>query len=659
MECLEDCFLYQNVILPTFQTSFGSESNLLDLVLSEDNSRISCLKHLPPLGGIEHGHHILTFNLNYKHKFENQSDAKKEANKFIFKNGNYKDLSNYFLGINWLQEFKDLDAKECYKKWLTIYNQGCNAFIPKFRNKTNMIKTQWMTKDLQDMIISKKRLWHKCKHAGFKNIEMVNEYKTLNKKIKKKVKINIREFEAMLAKNSRRNPKSVYSYLNSKTVLKDSIRALNNLDGSTTTDGLEIVNRLNDYFISVFAKEESLDNLSFPEKCEIICQDPNFEVDEVRKQLDNLNIHKTVGVDKVHPRVLKECSQALAFSLSIIFKKSFYSGVVPDEWLVANITPLFKKGNKLEPTNYRPVSLTSIVCKIMEKIIKNEMMEHLIVNKLLANEQHGFVNAKGCCSNLLEALDFITKAIEAGIDIDLIFLDFAKAFDSVSLLKLCCKLYAYGFRSHILNWCKAFLSDRQQRVVLGDFLSEWKDVTSGVPQGSVLGPLLFVIFINDLSVNIFNKLELFADDTKIIAKIVNESSSEVLQHDLNKLVKWSHDWSIKFNDEKCKVMHIGKTNPQFKYKMNEHTLQITVAERDLGLIISNDLNWEHHVISATSKANRALGTIKHASRYLDNCTFNLLYKSLVRPHLEYAATVWSPYWAKYRKQVRKCSAQSD
>ena len=185
----------------------------------------------------------------------------------------------------------------------------------------------------------------------------------------------------MLAKNSKRNPKSVYSYLNSKTVLKDTIKALNNVDGSITTDGLEIANRLNDYFVSVFTKDESLDNVCFPEKCEHVCQYPNFDIHEVRKQLENLNIHKTVGVDKVHPRVLKECSQSLAFSLSIIFRRSLYSGVIPDEWLTANITPLFKKGNKLEPTNYRPVSLTSIVCKIMEKMIKNVMMAHLKVNK--------------------------------------------------------------------------------------------------------------------------------------------------------------------------------------------------------------------------------------------------------------------------------------
>lgn len=439
---------------------------------------------------------------------------------------------------------------------------------------------------------------------------------------------------------------SVYAYLNSKTVIKDTIKALKSADGSITTNGLDIANSLNEYFFSVFLKDDSLEDVSFPNKCENVCKDPNFEVDDVREQLMNLNVNKSVGVDKVHPHVLKECSDSLSRPLSLIFKKSFYSGVIPDEWLVANITPLFKKGNKLEPTNYRPVSLTSIVCKIMEKIIRAVMMDHLTDNNLLAKEQHGFVNGKSCCSNLLEALDFITRAYAAGIDIDIIFLDFAKAFDSVSLIKLCLKLYGYGFRAHILDWCRAFLSTRKQRVVLGEFISEWLNVTSGVPQGSVLGPLLFVIFINDLMINILNKLELFADDTKMMSQILNEISCKNLQDDLNKLLEWSDEWSIKFNEEKCKVMHIGKSNPQFEYKMNGHILQETEIERDLGVIISKDLEWDHHIISATNKANRKLGMIKHSFNYLDVTTLKLLYKSMVRPHLEYAATVWSPSWIK-------------
>jgi hypothetical protein len=365
IDCMNDCFMHQNVLLPTFQVSFGSESNLLDLILSENGNRINCLEHLPPLGGISHGHHVLRFNYSFKDERINGKSQIKQ--KLLFKRGNYSELSEYFSSFNWEKEFQDLDANECYKKWLKVYHLGCDKLIPRLKLKYYKKHSPWMSNDLREIVKLKKSLWYKCRHSGFKQYQNVEEYKSLNKTVKKKVARDIKAFELNLAKNSKNNPKSVYAYLNSKTVIKDTVKALKSVDDSITTNGIDIANSLNEYFVSVFLKDESLEDVSFSNKCENVCKDPSFEVDDVHEQLINLNVNKSFGVDKVHPHVLKECSDSLSQPLSLIFKKSFYSGVVPDEWLVANITPLFKKGNKLEPTNYRPVSLTSIVCKIMEK----------------------------------------------------------------------------------------------------------------------------------------------------------------------------------------------------------------------------------------------------------------------------------------------------
>jgi ribonuclease P/MRP protein subunit RPP40 len=262
---------------------------------------------------------------------------------------------------------------------------------------------------------------------------------------------------------------------------------------------------------------------------------------------------------------------------------------------------------------------------------------------------------KSCCTNLLEALDIVTQALEEGLSIDIAFLDFAKAFDSVAHERLLLKLKAYGIREDLLRWFKGYLSDRIQRVVLGENTSEWKKVTSGVPQGSVIGPLLFVIYINDLMQDLKNSCKLYADDTKVISVINKIEDNINMQKDLNKLVKWSENWLIDFNKDKCKIMHIGKNNPNYDYFMcNEMTMSEqniprmpeTILERDLGVMISNDMKWEKHIETIVAKANRKLGQIKHSFTHLDENSMKLLYTSLVRPHLEFAAPIWNPYFRK-------------
>ena len=205
---------------------------------------------------------------------------------------------------------------------------------------------------------------------------------------------------------------------------------------------------------------------------------------------------------------------------------------------------------------------------------------------------------------MLETLDLITQAFGEDYSIDILFLDFAKAFDSVSHVKLLTKLFELGFGSFILNWCKAFLSNRTQRVVIGENISGWKKVTSGVPQGSVLGPLLFVIFINDLSKKIIKDTKLYADDTKVISINRSQDDIKLLQEDINTLVKWSEEWLIKFNESKCKVMYFGTQNPNHEYMMNNSLLSETTIEKDLGIYISNNLEWDHHINTALGIANK-------------------------------------------------------
>ena len=215
--------------------------------------------------------------------------------------------------------------------------------------------------------------------------------------------------------------------------------------------------------------------------------------------------------------------------------------------------------------------------------------------------------------------------------IDIIFLDFAKAFDTVAHKRLELRLFSYGFLDKLLNWIKAFLNNRLQRVVLGDNISEWIRVLSGVPQGSVLGALLFIIFINDL---ILNLSKLYADDTKLLSIIKCKNDCENLQIAIDKLVDSSKKWLLKFNIEKCKVMHIGNNNSDFKYLMESKVLTTTEIEKDLGVYLSKDLKWDFHINYMINKANRVLIMINHTFKYLDKNSLKLLFTSLVRPQLE-------------------------
>ena len=303
----------------------------------------------------------------------------------------------------------------------------------------------------------------------------------------------------------------------------------------------------------------------------------------------------------------------------------------------------FKKGGGECPGNYRPVSLTSHVCKVLESILKDKIVEHLNRFNLINKTQHGFTRKRSCLTNLLEYLEFISNYVDQGYPIDVVYLDFQKAFDKVPHKRLMLKIAAMGIAGEIYNWIEDWLNNRYQRVVLLGNSSKWGKVMSGVPQGSVLGPLLFLIYINDIDDSINSKLLKFADDTKVFSVVASQDDIKKLQEDLNNLCRWSTEWLMLFNVEKCKVMHIGYNNCHASYTMEQNTLDAVAEERDLGVIMQNDLKWDKQCSKAVTSANRLLGMIKRNFHYLDKEIVLQLYKSLVRPHLEYCVQAWRPH----------------
>ena len=328
------------------------------------------------------------------------------------------------------------------------------------------------------------------------------------------------------------------------------------------------------------------------------------------------------------------------------------NGSIPSAWKKAEVKPIFKKGDKSSPGNYRPVSLTSIVCKIFEGFVREALNNHFMENDLLSKDQFGFTKARSCVSQLLVTINDWINSIDNDEPVDCIYLDLRKAFDTVSHKLLIYKLRNYGISGNLLKWITSFLSDRTQFVNVNGACSGPNKVTSGVPQGSVLGPTLFIYYINDLPLDIDCKVKIFADDTKAYSTVdISDESRLQLQRNIDTLVKWSDTWMMKFNSQKCKVLHIGKDNPRHKYYMNDegkvNELDITIAEKDLGIIIDPNLSFETHINEVVKKCNRLTGMLIRTMTNLTPKIMIPLFKSLVRPVLEYGNSVWNPFLRRH------------
>ena len=375
----------------------------------------------------------------------------------------------------------------------------------------------------------------------------------------------------------------------------------------------------------------------------------------VKKCIERLNEKKASGPDKIPIKVLKQCSTELAPILTSIFQQSLSTGEIPLDWKHANVVPIFKKGNRSKPENYQPVSLTVVISKMLEHIIVSQIMDHLDSQNILHENQHGFHAKKSCESQLLMTTDDISKSLNSGKQVDMAILDFSKAFDKVSHKRLSLRLKYYGIDGNTRTWINSFLTDRKQQVLVDNATSDTAMVTPGVPQGTVLGPTLFLIYINDIANDITSNIRLFADDCVLYRTINNPTDNSALQKDLSKLQQWSNIWQMDFNVKKCAIMQCSTSarKRQFDYKIKGETLETVSHHPYLGVELSDNLKFNNHINSITKKASSTLGFLKRNLKYCPPKVKERSYFSLVRPKLEYASPIWNPSQKTQVKQIEQ------
>ena len=520
--------------------------------------------------------------------------------------------------------------------------------VPEYKNKTAGNKG----KDYRDLkTLFKKRISLIGKMRSKTQYRTENEWQQkLNSinadilRLQEKTKL---DREKQQIQNLKTNPAAFYKYAKESQKNSTQIGPLKEtINGKLTyeSDQQKMAEILSKQYESVFTTP-----IYGPRRFDFNTQsqlsDIDFSPSDIIQAIKDISPTSAPGPDGITPKFLKEYAEELAEPLHLLWRKSLDTGENPDGTHLAYITAIFKSGDKSEAANYRPVSLTNHITKVFERIIKNEIVFYLTRNQLYNETQHGFRKARSTQTNLIEYYESILHQLESNTSVDSIYLDFSKAFDKCDHGIILDKLNALGINGKLYRWIEDFLRNRKQIVVVNGFKSKQVDVTSGVPQGSVLGPMLFLILMYDISNGLNSSiLSSFADDTKVWRGINDDVSKIQLQNDLNTIYNWAVQNNMKFNDKKFQAIRFFITLELGSYTNSEGAnISFFNNIRDLGITISQDLSFNEHISIITAKGKQMAGWVLRVFVSRSPFLMKTLLKQLVLPRIEYCCVIWSPH----------------
>ena len=650
-DCCNDLFLKQVVEHATHK-----DGNVLDLILTNNTDLVHELNINDTLLSITH-HKIIQVSTSYKTKCKLHKNRKVPPLTSLFQKFNFhsntiswEDVACELNDYSWEAEFQEKTPDEMLKLLYDLCLEVAEKHVPK-RN-LNSVKKRKNNPMKQKLLRRRKKLnkmLTKVKSTSRRDhlqSELVDTEKRLMLMYR-----NSREYEEKMAVDAiKKNSKYFFKYAKKFSKVPNKVGPLKNDDGELIDDPSSIAEMLSNQYVKMFSEPSNLseivnnDGLS---SSTVSLSDVTFDDSDTARCIDEIRDNAACGLDGFPAILLKKCKDALAKALTLIWKESFKTGQIPQILRRSVIAPIHKGGSRYLPPQYRPVALTSHLIKVFEKIIKKKMVDYLEGNQLFKPGQHGFRAGRSCLSQLLDHFEKVIDIISSGNNADVIYLDFSKAFDKVDFTILLHKMAKLGIGGKLLQWIKEFLTHREQCVCVSGFLSDFVKVLSGIPQGSVLGPILFLIMMIDIDVNVKHAtVKSFADDTRAMHSIHEQNDMVDLQHDVESIYNWADANNLKFNDTKFELVQYGACSDlktSYQYETSEHSaIQPSECVKDLGVLMSNDCTFTKHINAviedAKSRASWALRTF--SSR---NPTAMLtLWKSLILPKLEYCSQLWCP-----------------
>ena len=564
------------------------------------------------------------------------------------------------------------DVNNAYSRFNDLFDQACNLHCPLKEKRIKGSLPEWISSDYIKLSKDRDHYYSKAHKTNdpqdwlmAKNLR--NQVNILNKKLKKNyctnaINDNVNNSKKLWGTIRKLIPKNVSTVSKVKT---------NN--GFTSNDE-ETASQFNDYFTTVgnnlaehFKKnndnnnEDSNNGISPNRNVDYV--DFQFDVitpDFVFDQICNYSNNKSTGISNTSIKLLKLAAPIICHPLAYICNLSMFTSTFPSDWKKAKVTPVYNSGDKSDVGNYRPISVLPILSKILERTVHDQLYKYLTCNNVLNQCQSGFRSKYSTNTALLDVTDYILQNANEGKVTASIFLDLKKAFDTVNHDLLIKKLNSYGIRGRELDWFKSYLSGRMQAVNINSTLSHFKNIEIGVPQGSILGPLLFIIFVNSLPDSIHNgcKCVMYADDTTLL---LNSSDPNTLQNDLNSNLGRIADWfqanKLTLNIKKTKLMLFGSKQSLHKFKdvsliYNGVSIERVEKFKYLGVTFDPQLSWNDHVNYLSSIISKRIGVIYRVKHYLPNKIINMLAQALVFPHFDYCSSVWSNFSMHHSNELQ-------